>query len=133
MRNLSHATQLVQLTGRFGRAPIDFGAQAIPARASATFTRQLVVQTAEAVVARAAEPLRRAARPRRPRRAERRATPAAGYSLRTGIRTLAVNSSGQLVLNGSTVVHFRGVALHEDTLANGPVMSHADRQRDRSR
>jgi beta-glucuronidase len=128
VRNLSHATQLVQLRGRFGRAPIDFGALAITAGASATFTRQLVVRrpklwspehpslygvrlTATAAQGRA------------------RGTPAAGYSLRTGIRTLAVNRSGQLILNGNTVVHFRGVALHEDTLTNGPVMDRATRQR----
>ena len=34
--------------------------------------------------------------PRRPRRAERERRSAAGYTLRTGIRTLAVNASGQL-------------------------------------
>ena len=128
VRNVSHATQLVHLTARFGRAPVDFGTQAIPARATATFARQLVVRrpklwspaqpnlydvrlAASAAVARA------------------RPTPAAGYQLRTGIRTLAVNRSGQLILSGNVVVHFRGVALHEDTLANGPVMSHADRLR----
>jgi beta-glucuronidase len=128
VRNLSHATQLVHLTGRFGRALVDFGTQAIRARASTTFARQVVVSkpklwsptrpylygvrfTATAASGRA------------------RPKPAAGYSLRTGIRTLAVNGGGQLILNGNTVVHFRGVALHEDTLATGPVMSHADRQR----
>jgi beta-glucuronidase len=128
VRNLSHATQLVQLTGRFGRAPVDFGAQAIPARASATFTRQLVVRGPK--LWSPARPnlydVRLAAKAATGRG---RATPAAGYSLRTGIRTLAVNRSGQLILNGNTVVHFRGVALHEDTLSTGPVMSHADRLR----
>jgi beta-glucuronidase len=129
VRNLSHATQLVQLRGRFGKTPIDFGGLAVPAGASATFTRQLVVRKPKLwspehpnlygvrLAATAAQG-----------RAKARATPAAGYSLRTGIRTLAVNHNGQLVLNGNTVVHFRGVALHEDTLTNGPVMSHADRQ-----
>jgi len=128
VRNLSHATQLVHLTGRFGRAPLDLGTQAIRARGSAAFTRQLVVRrpqlwspakpslydvrlTATAASGRA------------------RPTSAAGYSLRTGIRTLAVNRNGQLILNGNTVVHFRGVALHEDTLTAGPVMSHDDRLR----
>jgi beta-glucuronidase len=127
-RNLSHATQSVHLTGRFGRAAVDFGTLAIPARATATFSRQLVVRTPQLWsptqpnlygVRLAATAASGRARP----------TPAAGYSLRTGIRTLAVNRAGQLILNGNTVVHFRGVALHEDTLANGPVMSHADRQR----
>jgi beta-glucuronidase len=128
VRNLSHATQTVRLAGRFGRAPIDFGTQAIPARASATFARELTVRRPKLwspehpnlygvrLAATAAQ-------------GRARATPAAGYSLRTGIRTLAVDSRGQLVLNGNTVVHFRGVALHEDTLSNGPVMDHATRQR----
>jgi beta-glucuronidase len=128
VRNVSHATQLVRLTGRLGRASVDFGMQTIPARATATFTRQLVVRRPKLWTP--ARPslygVRLAASAAQGRG---RATPAAGYTLRTGIRTLAVNGSGQLVLNGSTVVHFRGVALHEDTLANGPVMSRADRQR----
>jgi beta-glucuronidase len=128
VRNLSHATQLVRLTGRFGRAPLDFGTQAIPARASASFARQLVVRRPQ--LWSPARPslydVRLAAKAATGRG---RATPAAGYSLRTGIRTLAVDRDGQLILNGSTVVHFRGVALHEDTLSNGPVMSHADRLR----
>ncbi|HZV73195.1 MAG TPA: glycoside hydrolase family 2 TIM barrel-domain containing protein [Conexibacter sp.] len=127
VRNLSHATQTVRLTGRFGSAPIDFGTQAIPARASTVFTRQLVVRRPK--LWSPADPnlygVRLAASAAQGRGG---ATAAAGYTLRTGIRTVAVSSSGRLVLNGNTIVHFRGVALHEDTLANGPVMSHADRQ-----
>jgi len=127
-RNLSHATQLVHLTARFGRAPVELGTRAIPARASATFTGQLVVRKPK--LWSPAQPslygVRLAATAATGRA---RPTASAGYSLRTGIRTLAVNRAGQLILNGSTVVHFRGVALHEDTLANGPVMSHADRLR----
>ncbi len=127
VRNLSHATQLVQLSGRFGRTPVDFGIQAIPARASATFARQLVIRRPRlwSPASPSLYDVRLAAKAAQGRA---RATPAAGYSLRTGIRTLAVSKSGQLILNGNTVVHFRGVALHEDTLTNGPVMSHADRQ-----
>jgi beta-glucuronidase len=128
VRNLSHATQLVHLTGRFGRAAVDFGTQAIPARATATFARQLVVRRPR--LWSPAKPTLYGVRLAAAAAAGRaRATPAAGYSLRTGIRPLAVNRSGQLILNGNTVVHFRGVALHEDTLSNGPVMSHADRLR----
>jgi beta-glucuronidase len=128
VRNVSHATQLVHLTGRYGNAPFDLGTQAIRARASAAFARQLVVRRPR--LWSPAQPnlysVRLAATAATGRA---RPTPAAGYSLRTGIRTLAVNRSGQLILNGDMVVHFRGVALHEDTLSNGPVMSHADRQR----
>ncbi len=125
-RNLSRATQLVHLTGRFGGAPVDFGSQAIGAGASATFAGQLVVKHPK--LWSPAHPtlydVRLAATAARGRAA---ATPAAGYTLRTGVRTLAVDSAGRLILNGNTVVHFRGVALHEDTLSNGPVMDHATR------
>ena len=128
VRNLSHATQLVHLVARFDRAPVDLGARAIPARASVTFTGQLVVRKPK--LWSPAKPTLYGVRLAATAAAGRgRATPAAGYSLRTGIRTLAVNRSGQLILNGSTVVHFRGVALHEDTLSSGPVMSHDDRLR----
>lgn len=127
-RNLSHATQLVHLTGRFGGAALDFGTQAIPAGASGRFSRALVVRHPK---------LWSPARPslyavRLAASAAQRghpATPAAGYSLRTGIRTLKVDSRGRLILNGNTVVRFRGVALHEDTLAHGPVLDHAERLR----
>lgn len=128
VRNLSHATQLVQLAGRFGTAPLDLGAQPIPAGATAAFSGRLVV------------PRPRLWSPAHPNlygvrlaataaQGGGRPTPAAGYALRTGIRTLAVDRAGRLILNGGTVVHFRGVALHEDTLANGPVEDHATRLR----
>jgi len=127
-RNVSGAAQLVHLTGRFKTARLDLGTQTIPAGATATFAGRLVVRHPKLWspphpnlygVRLAATAARGGARP----------TPAAGYSLRTGIRTLKVDRAGRLILNGSTVVHFRGVALHEDTLANGPVEDHATRLR----
>jgi len=128
VRNLSHQTQLVHLTARFGRAPLDLGTHTIPARATAAFAGALVVRRPR--LWSPAHPKLYAVRLVATAAAGRgRPTPAAGYSLRTGIRTLVVNRSGQLILNGNTVVHFRGVALHEDTLTTGPVMSHADRLR----
>ncbi len=126
VRNVSHATQLVHLTGRFGKAPLDLGTLAVPPRGKRAFSGEIAVRKPKLwsparpslygvrLVATAAQ-------------GRARATKAAGYALRTGIRTLAVDRSGRLILNGNTVVHFRGVALHEDTLTNGPVMSHADR------
>ncbi len=125
-RNVSHATQRVHMTGRFGSASVDLGTQAVPAGASGTFSGQLVVRRPRLWspahptlygVRLAATAARGSGRP----------TPAAGYSLRTGIRTLAVDGRGRLILDGNIVVHFRGVALHEDTLANGPVEDHATR------
>ncbi|HEU4703917.1 MAG TPA: glycoside hydrolase family 2 TIM barrel-domain containing protein [Conexibacter sp.] len=127
-RNVSHSTQLVHVVARFGRAPVDLGTQAIPARGTVTFRRALTVSRPK--LWSPAQPNLYGVRLTATAASGRaRPTPAAGYSLRTGIRTLAVNRSGQLILNGGTVVRFRGVALHEDTLSNGPVMSHADRLR----
>jgi beta-glucuronidase len=128
VRNLSRVAQRATLTGRFGSAPIDFGTQTIAPGGSTTFAHALLVRRPRLwsppqpnlydvrLAASAAQGARG------------RATPAAGYSLRTGIRTLAVTQSGQLLLNGA-VVHFRGVALHEDTATHGPVMTRADRER----
>jgi beta-glucuronidase len=125
VRNVSRASQRVTLTGRFGSAPLDFGTQTVAPGASTTFARQLVVRRprlwsparpslhAVRLVASAAQ-------------GRGRATPAAGYGLRAGIRTLSVSKRGQLLLNGAPV-HFRGVAIHEDTLTRGPVMTRADR------
>lgn len=127
-RNLSNATQLVHLVARFGAAPVDLGTRAISPGATAAFAGGLAVRHPKLWspahpnlygVRLAATAARGGASP----------TPAAGYSLRTGIRTLKVDRAGRLILNGSTVVHFRGVALHEDTLANGPVEDHATRAR----
>ena len=128
VRNLSHATQLVRLRARFGRTTVDLGEQAVRARGVGTFMGRLVVRRPQ--LWSPARPTLYGVRLSATAAAGRaRPTAAAGYALRTGIRTLAVNGAGQLVLNGGTVVHFRGVALHEDTLANGPVMTHADRVR----
>lgn len=129
VRNLSRSAQQVTLTGRFGTAPIAFGTQTIAAGGSATFARALVIRRPrpwspakpslyDVRLAASAAPAGRRAR----------ATAAGGYALRTGIRTLTVTRGGQLLLNGS-VVHFRGVALHEDTATRGPVMTRADREK----
>jgi len=125
-RNLSRSAQLVHLTGRFGGAALDLGAQAIPAGATATFAQALVVRHPK--LWSPAHPNLYAVRlAASAARGGHGATAASGYSLRTGIRTLAVDGHGRLILNGNTVVRFRGVALHEDTLEHGPVLTHAER------
>jgi beta-glucuronidase len=133
--NASAAPQLVTLSGRFGTARLEFGAVTIAPRASATFSTRLLVRRPK-LWSPAAPNLYRvrlaataiaASDAANPHRAVR-ATPAAGYTLRTGIRSLTVSKRGQLVLNGA-VVHFRGVALHEDTLDRGSAMDNATRAR----
>jgi len=128
VRNLSRAAQLVHLTGRFGAATLDLGSVTIGAGASGTFSRSLVVRHPK-LWSPAHPSLYRVRLAASAARGGAKPTPAAGYTLRTGIRTLAVDSRGRLILNGSTVVHFRGVALHEDTLSDGPVEDHATRLR----
>ncbi len=127
VRNLSHTSQQIHLTGRFGTLPIDFGMLTIAPRATATFTRALLVPKPKLwspahpnlyAVRLTAAVMRKGKAP----------TPVAGYGLRTGIRSLTVTKSGQLVLNGD-VVHFRGVAMHEDTATAGAAMDAATRAR----
>lgn len=126
VRNRSATSQLVTLTGLFGRQRLTFGSIAIPAGQSTTFAARTTVKRPK--LWSPAKPnlyrVRLAATAMAPR--ERRATPAAGYTLNTGIRSLVVSRAGQLVLNGQTV-RFRGVAIHEDTLARGSALSNEDR------
>lgn len=128
VRNLSSATQTVTLSGRFGRAPIDLGQQSIPARGSRTFEGAITIRRPRlwSPTRPALYDVRLAAAVGRGRG---RPTQAAGYGLRTGVRTLEVSGGGQLVLNGNVSLRLRGVALHEDTLTRGPVMTRQDRER----
>lgn len=128
VRNMSSSTQTVELTGRFGRAPIDLGLQVVPPRSRRTFEGAITVRGPRlwSPAKPTLYPVRLTATAAQGRR---RATRAAGYALRTGIRTIEVSGSGQLVLNKGTVVRFRGVAMHEDTLSRGPVMTRAERER----
>ena len=128
VRNLSRGNQLVHLTGRFGKAPLDFGSVTIGAGATATFTRQLVVKRPKLWSPAHPNLYRVRLAATAMAHGDKRPTPAAGYTLSTGIRSLRVTNGGQLVLDGD-VVHFRGVAIHEDTLTQGAAMDNATRAR----
>jgi len=127
VRNMADRGERVHVAGRFGTAPLELGTLTLPAGATATFTGSVVMprpklwSPAHPNLYRVRLAATAAARGQRPTRA-------AGYTLRTGIRTLRVTRGGQLVLNGD-VVHFRGVAIHEDTLAQGAAMDNATRAR----
>jgi len=111
---------------RDGELPLDLGTLAVAPHASATFARSLLVRRP------------RLWSPRRPSLydlrlaasagGERGMRPVAAYRLRTGIRSLRVSRTGQLVLNGERV-RFAGVAMHEDTLTTGAVLDAATRLR----
>jgi beta-glucuronidase len=128
-RNVTSAAQRVHLTARFGKARLDLGTQTIGARGSATFTRKLRVRhprlwSPEHPKLYAV----RIAASAGPANGKGRQRPAAGYSLHSGIRSLRVTHAGSLLLNGKPV-HFRGVALHEDTLTQGAAVDNATRAR----
>jgi beta-glucuronidase len=128
VRNLTATSQRARVTGSFGTLPLDLGMQTLAPRATATFARVLVMRKPKLWSPRQPSlyAVRLAASAAHGDRA--RLTPAAGYRLRTGIRSLRVSSSGQLVLNGD-VVRFAGVAMHEDTATTGAVMDNATRTR----
>jgi beta-glucuronidase len=127
VRNVTRSVQLVHVTGRFGSSPLDLGTRTIAPGQTITFSTRLLVRRprlwspphpnlyAVRFSATAAQ-------------GKAKSTPAAGYSLHTGIRSLRVTKSGLLLLNGQ-IVHFRGVALHEDTLTQGAAMDNATRAR----
>lgn len=127
VRNVTRANQLVALSGRFGRMPLSFAQQVVPAGRSVTLTARAVVRRPK-LWSPAKPNLYRVRLSATAASGGRSPTPAAGYTLDTGIRSIVVGRGGQLLLNGQTV-RFRGVAIHEDTIARGSAMTNADRAR----
>jgi beta-glucuronidase len=132
LRNVTTVGQRVRLAGRFGRAPLAFAQQTIAPGQVATFTSRLRVRRPR--VWAPGHPslygvrLAASALAVNAKGGHARATPAGAYSLHTGIRSIRVDGAGRLLLNGQ-VVHFRGVAIHEDTLTQGAAMDNATRAR----
>jgi glycosyl hydrolase family 2 len=130
VRNVTRVAQRVKLQGRFGKARLSFPVQVVFPGQIATFTaarlrvRHPRLWSPESPylygVRLAASALAVNAR------GHPRATPAAAYSLHTGIRSLRVDRAGELLLNGRAL-HFKGAALHEDTLTQGAAMDNATR------
>jgi beta-galactosidase/beta-glucuronidase len=127
VRNVTAKAQRVHVSGRFGSAPLDLGTAVVGQGQTALLTTRLLVRRPRLwspyhpslyrvrLVASAAQ-------------GSGHATFAAGYSLHAGIRSIKVDRRGRLLLNGM-VVHFRGVAIHEDTLTQGAAMDNATRAR----
>jgi beta-glucuronidase len=127
VRNLTRASQHVHLAGRFGNAALDLGTRTIAPGQTVTFSTRLLVRHPR-LWSPAHPTLYRVRLAASAARGTHSPTHAAGYGLHTGIRTLRVTHDGQLVLNAA-VVHFRGVALHEDTLTQGAAVDNATRAR----
>jgi beta-galactosidase/beta-glucuronidase len=127
VRDMSARTQRVHVSGRFGSAPLDLGTALVRPGQIALLSTSLLVRHpklwspthpnlyAVRLIASAAQ-------------GNAHPTFAAGYRLHTGIRSIKVDRRGRLLLNGA-VVHFRGVAVHEDTLTQGAAVDNATRAR----
>ncbi len=130
LRNATGSPQLVHLTGKYGSVPLDFGSRTIPAGQTLTVSRTITI--AHPKLWSPAHPnlydVNLSASAEQPGETKPVAA-VAGYHLESGIRTIVVNhKTGQLLLNGQ-VLHFRGVAIHEDTLNSGAAMDNATRAR----
>lgn len=130
VRNATGAPQLVHLTGRYGAQPLDFGSRTIAPGQTLTMSRTITV--ARPKLWSPAHPslydVNLSASAQQPGEASPVAA-VAGYHLASGIRTLVVDhKTGQPLLNGR-VLHFHGVAIHEDTLSSGAAMDNAIRGR----
>lgn len=135
VHNVTTVAQRARVTARLGRATLTLGPeQVVSAGGTATFTGTLRVARPRlwwpgrpylyrTRIAASAAP----AGARLGTRAARR-TPAGGYNLLTGIRTVKVDGRGRLLVNGR-VARLRGAAIHEDSRGIGGATDIAYRRR----
>ena len=119
VHNLSNHAQLLQLHGRYGTYPLDFGEVTVPAHGTWTAAAQT-----------------RIAHPRlwaigRPNLYHATFTLAdgagrslAGYATDSGVRSITTGPDGRLRLNGR-LLHLRGVNLHEQDIVEGAALDPA--------
>lgn len=111
LRNVTNRGQRVTLTGKFGTRSVNFGSKSLGPKAIASFTDSVKI----------ADP--KLWSPQSPNLYDVSFTvrvdgkKVAGYSLRSGIRSIKV-SQGRLFLNGAPL-NVRGMGLHEDSKADG--------------
>ncbi|HWK17318.1 MAG TPA: glycoside hydrolase family 2 TIM barrel-domain containing protein [Solirubrobacteraceae bacterium] len=130
IHNYSAVPQVVHVTGVYGPLRLDLGRQTVAAgqdaivSATGSFARPRLwspshpnLYTAR-LIATAVAAGRSGA--------NQSPTRAAGYTVLSGVRSIRVDASGQLVLNG-TAIRFRGVAIHEDNPLRGGAIDNADR------
>lgn len=122
--NVSGARQRVRLRARIGDQPVAFRAVTVkPGRERIVSARAGV--TSPHLWSPADPHLYPVAVEATAQARGERATPAAGYRLKLGLRSVAVRG-GRLLLNGAPV-DLRGVGLHEDLPGKGPALDQADR------
>jgi beta-glucuronidase len=131
VRNYSGSPQVIHVTGRYGPLRLDLGTQSIPKGQAAAFAGRgklphprlwsplhPALYTARLAASAAIDSAPPSARPR--------PTPAAGYTVLSGVRSLRVTRLGALLLNGRPV-DFRGVFIHQDVPGRGAALTNADR------
>ena len=124
VRNDSGQSQRVALRGTFGSLPVRFTGKTLRPGRTAVLTASLRVRRPHLWSPR--DPfLYRVALAATTRARGERATPAGGYRLHSGLRSVAVSRDGRLTLNGRPV-NLRGVSLHEDLPGKGAALSAAD-------
>jgi beta-glucuronidase len=120
LHNYSSQPQTTHLTGTYGDVPVDLGTTTIAAGATSHFAASVPVPHPH--LWSTTDPFLYTAR----LTANVGGQPIAGYTVVSGIRTIAVSPDGRLTLNGR-FVDFRGVAIHEDSRARGSALTPAQR------
>jgi beta-glucuronidase len=117
VRNLTSAVQTVTLHGSYGSAALNFGGHTIPpggtwvARAAVTIPVPHLWSPTDPYLYHAGLTL-----------SDAHGRALQGYTDYSGIRSIAVSSAGQLLLNGR-VLDLRGFALHELNIQSGAALS----------
>jgi beta-glucuronidase len=120
LTSYSGQAQSVHLTGSYGDAPVDLGTATIPARGTSHFVASVPIPHPH--LWSPTDPYLYTAKLSATVGGQR----AAGYTVLSGIRTIAISPDGRLMLNGR-YVDFRGVAIHEDSPARGNALTPAQR------
>jgi beta-glucuronidase len=123
VRNLTGASQAVQLNGRYGTAAMKFGQVKIPPHG--TWTAHASVPIAHPDLWAPGHPHLYTATLTL---ADNKGQALAGYTALSGIRSIKVNSDGRLTLNGR-LVHLRGVEIREQDLRLGAALDPSDLRR----
>jgi beta-glucuronidase len=123
VRNVTNRPQTVQLTGTYGNQKLTFGEDTIPpggtwsATAAATIAHPKLWSIGVPNLYKATLTL-----------SDVKGKRLGGYVTYSGIRSIAVNPQGQLLLNGRAL-HIRGVNMHEQNISDGAAMTPAQLQR----
>jgi hypothetical protein len=117
IRNLTGISQVVRVRGTYGGRPLDFGQALVPPRGTWTATASLTIAH-PSLWAPGHPSLYRA----RLNLSDGKGRRLSSYFTYSGIRSITVNKSGRLLLNGRQL-HLRGVALHEQNVVTGAALS----------